>query len=205
MIEVLVVVAIMLIVAAVVLPVFSRARTAAKHTACIGNLKQLGAALALYAADYDDWLPPHCNDEYYLREWEVVGGSRHLPTGSDTPQKFVDSIFAYTKNRDILFCPEDPNARKGIFEFSVRHEFTSYVYCPKDLDTILSHRLPVRVSLSASNVFHNMLMSDDVTYESWAMDPETRPTNHDDGSRHVLRMDLGVERETRAELYPEHP
>lgn len=203
LIEILIVIAIILIVIGIALPVFIRAKTSAKHTVCINNLKQLGTALAIYAADHDDWLPPHCTDEYYLREWEVTGGSRTIPTGSVTPQRFIDSIFAYTKNSDILFCPEDPSARTTAFEFRVRHDLTSYVYCPKDLDTILTHRLPLRVSLSASNVFHNMLMSDDITTSPSDIERGTELTNHDDDSRHVLRMDLGVERETKEELFPD--
>lgn len=57
LIEVLVVVAIIAILVAVLYPVFARARERARQTACVGNLKQLGAAIELYRADYGGAFP----------------------------------------------------------------------------------------------------------------------------------------------------
>lgn len=56
LIELLVVVAIIAILAAILFPVFSRARERARQTACASNLKQMGLAFTQYAQDYDDKL-----------------------------------------------------------------------------------------------------------------------------------------------------
>ncbi len=54
LIELLVVIAIIAILAAILVPVFAQAREAARASACRSNLKQMGAALAMYRNDYDD-------------------------------------------------------------------------------------------------------------------------------------------------------
>jgi type II secretory pathway pseudopilin PulG len=59
----LLVIAILSILAALLLPVFSTARSAARRTACISNLRQIGLALSMYRQDYED-LPPHLSVIY---------------------------------------------------------------------------------------------------------------------------------------------
>src|SRR5512146_1538478 len=57
LIELLVVIAIIAILAAILFPVFAKAREQARKTACISNIKQLGLASLMYVQDYDETFP----------------------------------------------------------------------------------------------------------------------------------------------------
>ena len=57
LVEVLVVIAVIVILAAVLFPVFAQARDAARRTRCLSNLRQLAQAHQAYVQDYDDTLP----------------------------------------------------------------------------------------------------------------------------------------------------
>src|SRR5207302_8529479 len=57
LIELLVVIAIIAILAAILFPVFARAREAARKTTCLSNLKNIGLAALMYVQDYDEQFP----------------------------------------------------------------------------------------------------------------------------------------------------
>ncbi len=60
LIELLVVIAIIAILAAILFPVFAKAREKARQTSCLSNMKQIGLASMMYAQDYDERLPGSC-------------------------------------------------------------------------------------------------------------------------------------------------
>ena len=79
LIELLVVIAIIAILAAILFPVFARAREKARQTSCLGNIKQIGLAWLSYAQDYDEGTVPYaCGGYYYgtlldpyVKNWQL--------------------------------------------------------------------------------------------------------------------------------------
>jgi prepilin-type N-terminal cleavage/methylation domain-containing protein len=57
LIELLVVIAIIAVLAAILFPVFARAREKARATACLSNVKQIATGIMIYIQDYDETYP----------------------------------------------------------------------------------------------------------------------------------------------------
>jgi|YelNatPaOPRAMG01_1025707.scaffolds.fasta_scaffold61217_2 prepilin-type N-terminal cleavage/methylation domain-containing protein/prepilin-type processing-associated H-X9-DG protein len=90
LIELLVVIAIIAILAAILFPVFSRAREQARKTSCLSNLKQLSTGLSMYVQDWDEYFP-----------WSLRLG------GDGNVYSFYHSIMPYIKNVQVFLCPGD--------------------------------------------------------------------------------------------------
>ena len=86
-IELLVVIAIIAILAAILFPVFARAREKARQTSCLSNVKQLMLAVQQYAQDYDERMPRHGNNP----DW-------------------TEQIYPYVKNVQVFNCPSSSTA-----------------------------------------------------------------------------------------------
>jgi prepilin-type N-terminal cleavage/methylation domain-containing protein/prepilin-type processing-associated H-X9-DG protein len=99
LIELLVVIAIIAILAAILFPVFAQARSKARQSACLSNMKQLGTGLMMYAQDYDETLP--LND-YIGNGLAPLLGWRD-PRAGDS---WCSGIYPYVKNLQIYVCPE---------------------------------------------------------------------------------------------------
>jgi prepilin-type N-terminal cleavage/methylation domain-containing protein len=95
LIELLVVIAIVAILAAILFPVFAQAKAAAKRTACLSNSRQVGMALKMYLADYDDAMPI-----YYAYHSQ--------PPAFQPGHKGVEVALApYCRNPDVFQSPFD--------------------------------------------------------------------------------------------------
>jgi prepilin-type N-terminal cleavage/methylation domain-containing protein/prepilin-type processing-associated H-X9-DG protein len=87
LIELLVVIAIIAILAAILFPVFAKAREKARQTSCLSNVKQLALAEMSYCQDYDEVL---C--------------FAYTPTAG-----FPFLLQPYIKNVQLFKCPSDPD------------------------------------------------------------------------------------------------
>jgi len=96
LIELLVVIAIIAILAAILFPVFSRAREQARKAACMSNMKQIGTALMLYCQDWDETYP-----------MGAFGMRWNAPCGDPAPvhSTWRVMIQPYLKSWDVFICP----------------------------------------------------------------------------------------------------
>jgi prepilin-type N-terminal cleavage/methylation domain-containing protein/prepilin-type processing-associated H-X9-DG protein len=93
LIELLVVISIIAILAAILFPVFARARENARRASCQSNLKQLGLGLMQYSQDYDEKLP--------------VSNISNAQCGDTVGAGWGSRIFPYVKSTQIFVCPSD--------------------------------------------------------------------------------------------------
>ena len=80
LIELLVVIAIITILAAILFPVFARARANARRTAGLSNLKQIGLAVAQYLQDNDGRFPPHVTERQGVEFFGASAGDKAAAT-----------------------------------------------------------------------------------------------------------------------------
>ena len=148
LIELLVVIAIIAILAAILFPVFARAREQARKTACTSNVKQLGLAWLMYAQDNDESFPPNNSPAAPNSEWVLRPGSfpcrpcRPLSTRTGKPYDPRPFAMPYIKNTQIFVCPSDDGAKGWAQDPSNgqaiwRAEGTSY--CLNTVMTRLGH------------------------------------------------------------------
>lgn len=88
LIELLVVIAIISILAAILFPVFARARENARRASCQSNLKQIGLGIMQYTQDYDERYP------------RIDDGVQDVGT-------WVDTLQPYIKSDQLFVCPSD--------------------------------------------------------------------------------------------------
>ncbi len=107
LIELLVVIAIIAILAAILFPVFARAREKARQTSCLSNLKQMGLGMLMYAQDYDEVF---CGMSTGPRTATPVVSSdtafnRHPTLNPPYFDCWSNAIYPYIKNSQIFICP----------------------------------------------------------------------------------------------------
>lgn len=98
LIELLVVIAIISILAAILFPVFARARENARRSSCLSNLKQMGLSMMMYVQDYDEHLTPLYNSNAGIT----------LPDGTtNSTALWFHMLYPYMKNTQIMNCPSE--------------------------------------------------------------------------------------------------
>jgi prepilin-type N-terminal cleavage/methylation domain-containing protein/prepilin-type processing-associated H-X9-DG protein len=109
LIELLVVIAIIAILAAILFPVFARAREKARQASCSSNLKQLALGMIMYAQDYDETLSAGYHDPNRL-DSPVVPGDPDFNYHDGLDVWFncwSNAIYPYIKNTQIFLCPSE--------------------------------------------------------------------------------------------------
>jgi len=111
LIELLVVIAIIAILAAMLFPVFARARESARKIQCLSNVKNIATAIQMYLADYDRF-PPDASRDPGAMEYFETGPGRGSPrpdcwriTWANPYVRWPVVFDEYVKNRDVWRCP----------------------------------------------------------------------------------------------------
>ena len=101
LIELLVVIAIISILAAILFPVFGRARENARKASCQSNLKQIGLAFMQYAQDYDNYGP------------SAAGRTQTVATSNTGRKSWPTLLMPYVKSRQLFVCPSASATREA--------------------------------------------------------------------------------------------
>jgi len=110
LIELLVVIAIIAILAAILFPVFARAREAARKASCQSNLKQLSLGFAMYLTDYDQRFP-------------MAGWWDFDPQSASND--WQNAIYPYIKNAKVYTCPSSSDFQVNPQDWN--HTATDYI------------------------------------------------------------------------------
>ncbi len=116
LIELLVVIAIILILAAILFPVFARARENARRTSCLSNFKQIGMGIMQYTQDHDEKFPNNWDKTALQTDTSMPGYKFIVIDGSGSPSgrypTWMDFIYPYAKSLQIFDCPSVPVANR---------------------------------------------------------------------------------------------
>ena len=120
LIELLTVIGIIALLAALLLPVFFQARAKARQSACASNLRQISAALLAYCGDYDEQNPVQTAPP------ALFAAASPINIG------WAGKIYPYLKNTDVFQCPTDPtramsNAAPVSYGFNLNLSFPSHL------------------------------------------------------------------------------
>ena len=117
LIELLVVIAIIAILAAILFPVFAKAREKARTASCQSNLKQIAPAFAMYRADNDSAMP--------MDYFQVYNTNLYY--------RWLHAIYPYLNNDQVYQCPSRPTSLDTVwtppYQSVPRVFYSSYYYC----------------------------------------------------------------------------
>jgi prepilin-type N-terminal cleavage/methylation domain-containing protein len=136
LIELLVVIAIIAILAAILFPVFARARENARRASCMSNMKQIGLGVLMYTQDYDENFP-----------------RLSYSVATSTNFYWFQALHPYLKSKQIWVCPSESRMGMG---YQVRQSDTPRAYIAdgiwSDADSVHYSPNNALINVSASSI-----------------------------------------------------
>jgi len=170
LIELLVVIAIIAILAAILFPVFAKAREKARTTNCNSNFKNMAMGILQYSSDYDERMPP-------VQTSTAPFFVTYSPFSPGFDRTWTQLINPYVKNRDVWKCPSNATSNFGDtndvndqpstdpiaidFSRSIRSQGYNYAY----LSPFDANAKWMGVAASAINNPAGMVMTVDSTWD----------------------------------------
>ncbi len=140
LIELLVVIAIIAILAAILFPVFGRARENARRSSCSSNLKQIALGTKQYIQDYDEKFPP-------------LASNTAIPSATQPNLGWAVSLQPYLKSVQIFQCPSEPTPQ-GLAANSTSSNYGGNDFSDYWMNQALSNRSEAAVEFVSSTVLH---------------------------------------------------
>jgi prepilin-type N-terminal cleavage/methylation domain-containing protein/prepilin-type processing-associated H-X9-DG protein len=136
LVELLVVVAVTAMLAALLYPVYASARTSGRRARCQHNLQQIGRAFQLYLSDFDEFYP-NTEDPYLWmgRRWRWPMRRYALLAANRNPGDPSNPYSSVGTTRGILSCPED-DTPKAIWDDTSYAYSACFYHRPADVDSM---------------------------------------------------------------------
>lgn len=123
LLELLVIMSILTLLAAIVQSSSTQARRAGMRSSCESNLRQIGAAISLYGIDNDDEFPSAV-DQYWMDHPEWWVNPTKTPVAS--LPNIIDVLAPYTHSGKIFYCPGDTLGVTRIIGETVAGDYPSW-------------------------------------------------------------------------------
>jgi prepilin-type N-terminal cleavage/methylation domain-containing protein/prepilin-type processing-associated H-X9-DG protein len=156
LIELLVVIAIIAILAAILFPVFAKAREAARATTCRSNLRQIGTGFAMYVQDYDETYPERSGQTF--GHWGYA-------------------IQPYIKNYGLFSCPSNP-ANKTIATGAGIPGDPGRIVCSYGMNSFIHNGVWLSMAQVADPADRIIISESTASWNDWA-GPWWPATNYD--------------------------
>jgi prepilin-type N-terminal cleavage/methylation domain-containing protein len=133
LIELLVVIAIIAILAAILFPVFAKAREKARQISCVSNMKQIGLGILQYCQDSDELMP--------TKGFDIPNGN---PSGGDAYVSWENIVAPYIKNGGGVYTGNGDTGNAGGVFACPDNPYLGNGYASASLTKMLCDRLAVQ-------------------------------------------------------------
>ncbi|MHB9022950.1 MAG: type II secretion system protein [Armatimonadota bacterium] len=179
-IELLIVLAIIVILALILFPVFSRARENARQSSCVANVRQIISAISMYAQDHDETLL----GDPVRQSWSSQLSTYNEPTVYDCPTKggFADTRYPNYGFNAAMFGVAignivEPDSAVMVTDLNMTIVRTNYAILDPDRDIDPRHSHGVTVGFADGHVGHVTIVGQDIYEQFVALGLHFTPDN----------------------------